>query len=614
MKNQTASYIFCLGISLAFVVHAGEVGESEPGRSAGEVDGTCVGFQEEFRSYLLTQVKALKADFNHSYNCYSGGSINSFCTDRRNKINDVVVRHGVLLRKLRQEIFKTWFEKNPAKNAYASCLKRDGSGQPILGRNSRILEVTDPLRCEGLVSSFRDEMDQLFVAAVNDPGPTGTVSADEKAELLSFSESPIGKNLGQDIVSNETYSPENRNKELLKVFSSLKSGATTLERKIERLPQHELYKLYAFGNKYVEFAGTLGYRTEKALQCMAGDSYFKDCFGDKLASCASKTGDFLTGVVPFVSTIDACMKLPLNRAAYDAGISNASEYAAGVATLGVQGIAGLFASGGLVKGFAKNLGIKAAGIGVAQKAAVKNSSVVIDRLGRSAGSLLDRSDYYFGPGTKGLRYVFPPDNIKYPLVVEKSEIQSIKAIADGAKVEVKGYGQYLVDEVKHQLKDLGSEAQGRISSALNAPEIKIGSRTLKVVNPTGGKVRLPLDAEMTAAPTVENNVMYGSQYIKVAAKDGKVVRYYALDTPGYKAEEGVISQATNLNSINGMDVRIMSKGKLISGKYLSAGGRDLPRGASPNHFAPSEVEAHFIQVGEDVVVVPAEDARIFVQP
>lgn len=480
------------------------------------------------------------------------------------------------------------------------------------------------------------ELSRLEAKAIESPGATGSLRAAEKGILHSFRESPVGRKLSQGVKSATSIDDARVDKELKSIFNGLVHDTEKLKSHVDGLPDRKLYQLYAFETKFREFTAHLGsdVRTD-ALNCVEKDNEFlapiKECLGrGTAASCATRMGNIAVDILPLISLYDAYSGLQIANAARDTGVATGREWAKEVSYLTTQSIGGAISSAGVVSGLARGALSRVAGRSAASGATTRSAGgtagssgpepVVFDSyFGRSTYNVVGNDLRYMPDAGIRTKYIHvDPPRGNYPALVDQRSADVLEAIVSGRPI--KPADSYRGDDLA-RMRELvsrwGDDAKDRIALTARGQQANINGNAVRIYNPNPStRIRTPVADDFSPQAQTTRNGITSAEEIRVPNGD-KTIVYEAIDVPKVTTNPQnyrMTNYRTNTESLNNRSVRVLvGTDRMVSGRYLSAGGSDIPRGASPNHFHSRYVDVHFVEVGDEILMIPAKDARIFVQ-
>ncbi|MBL7555647.1 MAG: hypothetical protein JNM24_07475 [Bdellovibrionaceae bacterium] len=242
--------------------------------------------------------------------------------------------------------------------------------------------------------------------------------------------------------------------------------------------------------------------------------------------------------------------------------------------------------------------------------ALYKSGKAPEGLAQAAKNIVEPSPMY--PGRTW--WEIPPGGAQnYPYITDRVSLNTLKAMSEKPIPDPTKFTKIQDYDWKFAAQSLRDYPDGiqRINQAIaTGSELTIGGRSyILIQGEKFNSVRLPVNADLKAAPAVRNNGLTGQ---RVLTDDG---RFRSISSPAIEYQgNGMTGYSTRAPQIQGSDVKIITGDKVIEGTYLSSGGPGIPRGASYTQLSRSAqegVEFHFIQVGDQTLMVPARTAEIF---
>lgn len=233
-----------------------------------------------------------------------------------------------------------------------------------------------------------------------------------------------------------------------------------------------------------------------------------------------------------------------------------------------------------------------------------------DTLSSNAQSIVQPNAPYIGRNW----WEFPSEGSSaYPYLADRNSLRVLKEMSEKPLPDPAKFNALKDHDWKHAvqtLRDYPTNATQKIESALASPDIVIdGQKFVLVSGSKYANPRLASAADFRPVSEIRNNGLTGQ---RVFADDGK---YRSISSPAIEYQGGGrTGYSTKVPKIQGARVRIVSEGRMIEGQYLSSGGQRIPRGAESTQISVYQQEnvlVHFVQVGDQTLMIPAKGAEIF---
>jgi hypothetical protein len=228
-------------------------------------------------------------------------------------------------------------------------------------------------------------------------------------------------------------------------------------------------------------------------------------------------------------------------------------------------------------------------------------------LARVAKDIVEPNSPYIGKTW----WEFPPEgSYNYPYIADKKSLSALKSMTGNPIPDPKTLKDWNWKGAAQSLKDYTGAAERVEKAVKGSTDIAIDGQPYALVKGERyNSLKLATASDYKPAPPTSNNMLTGQKIIK----DGG--RFRSVTSPAIEYQgNGMTGYSTKVPNIQGSPVKVIAGDKVIEGTYLSSGGPGVPRGASYLQLGPSwesQIKFHFIQSGNQTLVVPAEGAEVF---
>ncbi len=303
----------------------------------------CQDYEVLFQTHLLGRLEQLRQHNSRALQCLSqqlptGGAINSYCAEFTQNQTEHMTRYEDLMRRHRIHLFRTWLENQPQgiQETLQSCFGSPEQAQ--VQTHSRLLQIQESVQetqrpfCNSIAQPFyadvlQEEYSEQTLRS------SSVLSEDDRQFIENYRNSPEGRVISDYGASRNDLTTAQRNEELSRMHSRLRSDAETLQRHISQLSPTNLYRVYAFQNEFEDYASSLPepHQTQ-ANHCYQTSIVFRECGNISWSQCLVRSFQrplsFALDIIPLISASEVFRtnRIGRNQAAFNLGLITLNQF------------------------------------------------------------------------------------------------------------------------------------------------------------------------------------------------------------------------------------------------------------------------------------------------